>query len=163
MLCDADVDNAVITCSECKLEMCFFYQVPYHKDLTCEGYQSQKAHGDPNYQGTKDFIKSKTKPCPGPKCGVPIMKGEWCFHMICKTPNLLKSEAFLLMGFTGRQCKYEFCWECLASWTEIYDAKTRAYNHNAHKEGCFFRTSDYQSNGIHGESIKAALHIPLER
>lgn len=77
-----------------------------------------------------------------------------CKYSFLQFPMLNADEA------TCHQCKFEFCWESLASWMEIYNAGTKEYNHSAHKEGCFFRASEYQSNGIHGESVETALHIP---
>lgn len=45
-----------------------------------------------------NWILANTKPCP--KCHRPIEKNQGCMHMTCS------------------QCSYQFCWLCLASWTE---------------------------------------------
>lgn len=65
--------------------MCFQHSVAWHDDQTCAQYDSVKAHGDPDYQKTTDWIKKNTKPCP--KCRRNIQKGEMCFHMTCKPPS----------------------------------------------------------------------------
>lgn len=69
-------------CEECSFEMCFVHSMPWHEGQTCEQYDSIRAHGDPEFQQTRDWIRENTKPCPG--CGENIQKGEYCFHMTCK-------------------------------------------------------------------------------
>jgi hypothetical protein len=75
----------LITCSECGYKMCFLHQTAWHEDLTCAQYDSQRKHGDPNHDHTLKWIGENSKPCPGPNCGVRIQKGEYCFHMTCKS------------------------------------------------------------------------------
>lgn len=82
------------SCDECGFGMCFTHAMPWHQGLTCDQYDSQRTHGDPDFQQTQDWIRDNTKPCPG--CGQNIQKGEYCFHMTCTN------------------CRFEFCWECLA-------------------------------------------------
>jgi hypothetical protein len=67
--------------------MCFNHSVAWHQGQTCAQYDSVKAHGDPDYQKTADWIKKNTKPCP--KCRRSIQKGEMCFHMTCKSPIII--------------------------------------------------------------------------
>ncbi|ORY59720.1 uncharacterized protein BCR38DRAFT_412715 [Pseudomassariella vexata] len=110
-----------IMCSECKFNMCFACQIPWHTGLDCAQHASLQAHGDPNYSRTQEWIESNTKPCPGQGCGVLVVKGEGCFHMTCS------------------QCRFEFCWECLADWTAIFNAATGEIRSDAHREGCYFR------------------------
>lgn len=71
--------------------MCREHGEPWHEGLTCEQHDSIKAHGDPDFQRTTDWIAQNTKPCP--RCNRSIQKGEACFHMTCKfflTMQLLK-------------------------------------------------------------------------
>ncbi|KAI9053169.1 hypothetical protein LZ554_003435 [Drepanopeziza brunnea f. sp. 'monogermtubi'] len=89
-------------------------------------------HGNPSYGETQEWIRTNTKPCPG--CRVGIQKGEACFHMTCT------------------QCSYEFCWQCLANWTEI-----RAHGQQGHVDACYFRTNDVRPTGLRGENLEDAL------
>lgn len=75
--------NSKTSCEECNFEMCFKHQMPWHEGLTCDEYDNQRDHGDPNYGETQEWIRTNTKPCPG--CQVGIQKGEACFHMTCKS------------------------------------------------------------------------------
>jgi hypothetical protein len=73
-----------IRCSECQFEMCFTHQTPWHDGMSCDHYESQRAHGDPDYAKTQKWLRTNTKNCPGQTCGVSIQKGDACFHMTCK-------------------------------------------------------------------------------
>merc|ERR1712157_669481 len=55
---------------------------------------------------TANWILANTKSCP--KCSSRIEKNQGCNHMSCQ------------------QCKYEFCWICLAPWSE-HGANTGGY------------------------------------
>ncbi|KAK4032833.1 hypothetical protein C8A01DRAFT_50465 [Parachaetomium inaequale] len=123
-------------CDECRFEMCFVHSVPWHAGQTCAQYDSVRAHGDPEFQQTQDWIKNNTKPCPG--CKENIQKGEYCFHMTCT------------------RCRYEFCWECLADWKLIAPENT-TYNLEAHKRGCPFRTNEVTPTQISGTNLQEAL------
>jgi hypothetical protein len=85
---DADDENGpedpYIQCGECGFEMCFEHSVPWHAGLTCEQYDGAREHGDPEFVKTRSWIRTNTKPCPGPGCGENIQKGEACFHMTCE-------------------------------------------------------------------------------
>ncbi|KUJ10938.1 uncharacterized protein LY89DRAFT_626540 [Mollisia scopiformis] len=123
-----------ITCEECDFEMCYQHSMPWHEGLTCAEYDSQRDHGDPSYAQTREWIRTNTKPCPNGDCRTDIQKGEACFHMTCT------------------QCRHEFCWQCLASWSDI-----NVRGQQGHNEGCFFRTSDIGPMGLRGENLEAAL------
>lgn len=112
-------DSNKIMCSECAFEMCYACQTPWHAGATCAQHESQKAHGDPQYARTRDWISQHTKSCPGAGCGVPVEKGSGCFHMTCSG------------------CKFEFCWECLAGWDGI--VVRGEFRREGHHEGCYFR------------------------
>ncbi|KAK3933601.1 hypothetical protein QBC46DRAFT_301019 [Diplogelasinospora grovesii] len=131
-------DDELITCDECGFAMCYRHQIPFHRGLTCEQYDSQREHGDPSYKQTQEWISKNSKPCPGVGCGVNITKGEACFHMTCVS------------------CGHEFCWECLASWANINPEPGR-YRASAHTVNCFFRTSRLMPTQIMGMSIDDAL------
>ncbi|KAH6647365.1 hypothetical protein BKA67DRAFT_682493 [Truncatella angustata] len=109
----------LIHCHECQFRMCFEHKCPWHEGMTCaELVDSERC------QESQNWIMRNTKPCPG--CNIRIQKGEACFHMRCPRPN----------------CKYEFCWECLADWKEIYEIRSvygPSYNRQAHRTGCPFR------------------------
>jgi len=125
-----------IICSVCEFRMCFSHQVPWHTNLTCDQYESQKAHGDPNHQETQAWLQSNTKTCPGATCSVQVQKDGGCFHMTC------------------RSCRHEFCWECLASWSDI--TRGGQYHRDAHGQGCFFRTQALQPTEMFGNNAQQA-------
>jgi len=125
-----------IVCEECAFEMCFTHQRPWHTDLTCAQFDSQREHGDPDFHDTQEWLREHTKPCPG--CRVDVEKDAGCFHMTC------------------RACTHEFCWTCLADWNEI-NPRSGEYRRDAHNEGCFFRTSNVQPTAIQGNDLQAAL------
>ena len=72
-----------IQCEECQFEMCFADQVPWHAGFSCNEWQSQKDHGDPQFRETQDWLNKNTKACPG--CSRSIAKAGGCFHMTCKS------------------------------------------------------------------------------
>ncbi|KAM0818211.1 putative RING-type domain-containing protein [Seiridium cardinale] len=114
------VDTNCIECSECNFTMCYSCQSPWHADLTCAQYASQRAE---SFTETQTWLSQNTKPCPGEGCGVQVQKGDGCFHMTCS------------------RCHFEFCWECMADWRGIFvpgedGGFLRA---DGHREGCFFR------------------------
>ncbi|KAK3354056.1 hypothetical protein B0T25DRAFT_591326 [Lasiosphaeria hispida] len=123
-------------CNECWFEMCFVHSVPWHAGQSCAQYDSVRAHGDPEFQQTRDWIRDNTKPCPG--CSENIQKGEYCFHMTCS------------------RCRYEFCWECLADWKLIAPENT-TYKVEAHKRECPFRTNGVAPTQISGPNLQEAL------
>ena len=122
-----------ITCSAagCNFAMCFRHQVPWHEGLTCAEYDRRLAHAE-DEEKSEQWKKDNTKACPGNNCGRPIQKGEGCFHMTC------------------RECDHEFCWECLADWSEVRNNKLN------HRPGCFFRTSEVGPMGMRGSTINMA-------
>jgi len=129
-----DPVNPKISCEECSFQMCFKHEIPWHRGLTCDEYESQRDHGDPSFAETREWIRTNTKPCP--RCQTPIQKGPDCFHMTCGQG----------------ECNHEFCWQCLADWADI-----RTQGQQGHAEGCFFRTSNLRPTGIRGENIEDAL------
>eukprot|EP00004_Rigifila_ramosa_P006804 TRINITY_DN17728_c0_g1_i1.p2 TRINITY_DN17728_c0_g1~~TRINITY_DN17728_c0_g1_i1.p2 ORF type:complete len:259 (-),score=43.42 TRINITY_DN17728_c0_g1_i1:72-848(-) len=89
----------IMRCHACKTATCFSCQIPWHAGETCEEYQIR-------VQQTQDAaslaeIEVSTKPCP--KCSARITKDGGCDHMKCQLTN----------------CKYEFCWLCLADYAAI--------------------------------------------
>lgn len=121
-----------ICCSACNFAMCFKHQTPWHQGLTCTEYDRKLLHGEDEEKSEK-WKRDNTKACPGAGCGLPIQKGDGCFHMTC------------------RECDHEFCWECLADWKEVCSSKLN------HKAGCFFRTSLVGPMGIRGTTINTAM------
>ncbi|KAI8710918.1 RING-type domain-containing protein [Fusarium sp. LHS14.1] len=128
---DLVFDNHV-ACGDCGYQMCFYHQVKWHEGLTCEEYDSLKENGDPRFQETQDWMMANTKSCP--ECGINLQKGDGCFHMTCTL------------------CRHQFCWECLASWNDIMTGP-RGYNHLAHKDDCYFRSSNELPTQVSGTSV----------
>ncbi|KAG4273369.1 hypothetical protein FPRO04_09733 [Fusarium proliferatum] len=128
------IESNHVSCEECGYEMCFQHQVKWHVDLTCEEFDSMKENGDPRFRETRDWVNSNTKQCPS--CGVNAQKGPGCFHMTCTL------------------CRHEFCWECLVSWSDIMP-RSGQYNQSAHRDGCYFKSSNQQPTQVTGEHIPA--------
>ncbi|KAH7230317.1 hypothetical protein B0J15DRAFT_506357 [Fusarium solani] len=104
-------------------------ELKWHEGLTCEEYGSLRENGDPRFQETQDWMAANTKPCPN--CSINLQKGD---------------------GSAGTLCRHQFCWECLASWNDIITG-SRGYNHLAHKDGCYFRSSNEQPTQVSGTSV----------
>jgi hypothetical protein len=125
-----------IRCDDCSFLMCFRHQVPWHNGLSCEAYDSEQT---PEFAATRNWISANTKACPGPGCGIPTEKNAGCFHMTC------------------RECNFEFCWECLADWKDIYKGAGR-YDWAGHNVGCYFRARSVpQPTTIMGNTIHEAV------
>ena len=138
----------LVRCEECDFEMCYTHSIPWHTGQTCEQYNSDQ--GDPSSQLSREWITGNTKKCP--KCKVNIEKGNNCFHMTCEWFSSQGNSHWIFANNkmqTGT-CRFEFCWICLAEWKFEYDK-------NAHRVGCFFRTSDLQPTELSGTNIQDAL------
>ncbi|ETS73616.1 hypothetical protein PFICI_14562 [Pestalotiopsis fici W106-1] len=136
-----EADANCIECSECNFTMCYTCQSPWHADLTCAQYASQREH---SFTETQTWLAEHTKPCPGEGCGVQVQKGDGCFHMTCS------------------RCHYEFCWECLADWRGIFVPGEEGgfLRADGHREGCFFRD---QSAPLPTQVVGADLAAALRR
>ena len=76
--------------------MCFQHQIAWHEGQTCDDYTREQ--DDAVARESVAFIKEHTKPCP--RCFVNIEKGEWCFHMICRSRSAPQTS--LPQGADGR-------------------------------------------------------------
>ena len=109
-----------IVCDSCNYPMCFAHGTPWHRGLSCAEFTALEARGDSS--SNDSWIARNTKKCPGPNCGVAVEKGNGCFHMTCA------------------RCRFEFCWECLAPWGDIFPRG--GYRFEGHRVGCFFRSGE---------------------
>ncbi|RIA99022.1 hypothetical protein C1645_800887 [Glomus cerebriforme] len=105
-------DAPIMTCHACKQKSCYTHDIPWHQDSTCSEYEITRKGND---KETRDLLEKETKPCP--QCGVRIIKGEGCNHIICGM----------------KKCHYEFCWLCFADYNEI-----RKHGNTFHKKTCRF-------------------------
>ncbi|KIW01300.1 uncharacterized protein PV09_07338 [Verruconis gallopava] len=133
-----EIHDPLIVCENCAFAMCFTHQLPWHEGLSCEQFNNQREHGDPDYADTQEYIRANTKTCPGANCGMNVLKDGGCFHMTC------------------RSCGHEFCWECLADW-RLISPEDGEYNRVAHNDGCWFLSHNTQPTQIAGNTIEAAL------
>lgn len=87
----------IVTCSDCHCSFCFSCGGSNHLPIPCHLLKCwiQKCADDSE---TANWMSVNTKDCP--KCASTIEKNGGCNHIIC------------------RQCKHEFCWICLGSWSE---------------------------------------------
>ncbi|KAL8306112.1 hypothetical protein RB600_008815 [Gaeumannomyces tritici] len=133
-----------VTCESCSFAMCARHQGAWHEGLTCREWdelrEDDEGNADPAEAASRRWIAANTKRCPGRGCGAPVEKGEGCFHMTC------------------RRCSFEFCWECLADWSDINRARSRpAVQGGGHNLGCFFREAGApMPTAIRGTSAREA-------
>lgn len=90
------VDMKPVTC-KCNHTFCFQCGENWHDPVDCRLLRKwlKKCNDDSE---TTNWITANTKECT--KCNVPIEKNGGCNHMTCKNVN----------------CRFEFCWLCLAAW-----------------------------------------------
>ena len=89
--------NKFVQCINCHQLTCFTHKCPWHDGMTCEEYDMPRTAGQ--LHASQRWISVHTKKCP--QCHSHIEKNQGCDHMTCF------------------KCKYEFCWECLASYSNI--------------------------------------------
>jgi hypothetical protein len=56
---------------------------------------------------------------------------------------------------SGRICRAEFCWECLAPWNRINFVGQ--YHRDGHNEDCWFRRNELQPPELNGNDLQEAL------
>ncbi|KAK6394169.1 hypothetical protein LTR65_002015 [Meristemomyces frigidus] len=111
--------DPVFNCLACGRRSCIVHNVPWHDNQTCAEYEN-----DPNWlrrsttqrkqeKASVRAVKRISKTCPGPRCDQNIQKSAGCDHITCS------------------RCRYEFCWRCLADYSEIIRRGS-----SAHKAGC---------------------------
>ncbi|KAF2424513.1 hypothetical protein EJ08DRAFT_700726 [Tothia fuscella] len=113
-------DNTpVVRCDTCGHKAYFTHKVSWHEGESCTQYEQRVKSGPTSAeeQASIDEIARVAKRCP--LCKSPIEKAGGCDHMKCI------------------QCKYEFCFSCLANYQEI-----RHVGNSAHNECCKFYVSD---------------------
>jgi hypothetical protein len=98
--------NKTVQCVNCHKLTCFTHRCPWHDGMTCEEYDMPRNAGQKH--ASERWIDGHTKICP--KCHSHIEKNDGCDHMTCF------------------KCKHEFCWECLAPYSNI--KRHGAYLHN---------------------------------
>ncbi|TKA52880.1 hypothetical protein B0A55_13021, partial [Friedmanniomyces simplex] len=109
-------------CKHCGYKQCLRHKVQWHLDETCEQYDHRvsgaRAREEEERQ-TEAMLDGVSKKCPGVGCGWRIQKTEGCDHMTCK------------------KCRWEFCWQCLASQKEI-----KSVGNTAHEVTCKFHSTN---------------------
>jgi hypothetical protein len=89
--------NNTVQCVNCHRLTCFIHKCPWHDGMTCEEYGMTRNNGQ--VHASERWIDGHTKECP--HCHSHIEKNDGCDHMTCF------------------KCKHEFCWECLAAYSNI--------------------------------------------
>ncbi|KAK0288812.1 hypothetical protein LTR35_003211 [Friedmanniomyces endolithicus] len=108
-------------CKHCGYKQCLRHKVQWHADETCEEYE-YRVSGDRAREEeakTEAMLDEMSKKCPGANCGWRIQKIDGCEHMTCK------------------KCRWEFCWQCLASQKEI-----KSIGNTAHATTCKFHSTN---------------------
>ncbi|KAJ3424857.1 e3 ubiquitin-protein ligase ari5-related [Anaeramoeba flamelloides] len=115
-----------VVCS-CNNRFCFYCKKEAHSPATCEESEKWEKKSKDDSE-TMNWIISNTQTCP--KCRVSIEKNQGCNHMTC------------------RNCKYEFCWICLADW------KKHGYSYNCNK----YRPKDKEKQDNSKAALERYLH-----
>ena len=108
-------------CANCGYKQCLKHKIPWHVGETCDEYDyrtSGRKRSDEE-KATEAMLDNISKKCPGKGCNWRIQKVDGCDHMTC------------------RKCKFEFCWQCLASQKEI-----KRVGNTAHQAWCKFHSQN---------------------
>ncbi|OQO07977.1 hypothetical protein B0A48_06770 [Cryoendolithus antarcticus] len=124
--CDSgqvNVENSsYMKCAACSHEVCLSCKVKWHQGKTCAEY-GVIVRGDSKRRREEEksekMVQGMSKVCPGTGCGARIEKGGGCDHMTC------------------RKCRWEFCWQCLASQKDI-----KRIGNTAHERDCKFHSEN---------------------
>ncbi|TGO52663.1 hypothetical protein BCON_0137g00250 [Botryotinia convoluta] len=125
-------DQPIMTCGTCSFKTCFTHKMPWHTDLTCEGYDDQSRNRLRQEEASQDLMDKVTKRCPN--CQVRIEKNEGCDHMTC------------------RSCEHEFCWVCFVDYRLI-----RSIGNAAHLSTCHYFTGNLPR---HPDQIHSPRQFP---
>ena len=137
--------NPLATCPSCEYRACVKCCVPWHSTMSCKEFQkSLRAKKKRHRTLIKENLKSRrkahkiTEGCP--QCGVRIEKNGGCRHVYCEMISSLEPLQDSVLTFfpivTGTRCKYEFCYHCHRSWTQILS--------KGHTWGCRFHPETVQ-------------------
>lgn len=122
--------NGIACCDGCYTSFCLRCGSEPHAPASCNELArwNEKCR---NESETANWILANTKPCP--KCSSRIEKNQGCNHMSCQ------------------QCKYEFCWICLAPWSD----------HGANTGG-YYKCNKYDPNAAVGDDQSDAARAKRE-
>ena len=115
-----NIENSkFMDCANCGYKQCLRHRVKWHASETCDAYDYRTSGQQARDEElkTETMLDAMSKKCPGPRCGWRIEKIEGCDHMTC------------------RKCRFEFCWQCLASQKEI-----QRIGNTAHSADCKFHS-----------------------
>ncbi|GHP08012.1 hypothetical protein PPROV_000675400 [Pycnococcus provasolii] len=134
---DGPIQRGLDVICDCDHAWCFACGEEAHRPVDCGTVRSWLYKNSAESENT-NWILANSKPCP--KCKRPIEKNQGCMHMVCGPP-----------------CKHEFCWLCLAPWSE-----------HGERTGGFYTCNTYNSlkkEGKLDDSLKRrdAARQSLER
>ncbi|KAK3278739.1 hypothetical protein CYMTET_13334 [Cymbomonas tetramitiformis] len=105
---------------KCGTSFCWSCDQEAHRPVDCETVKKWVLKNSAESENM-NWILANSKPCP--KCKRPIEKNQGCMHMTCTPP-----------------CRFEFCWLCLAPWSE-----------HGERTGGFYSCNRYDANKNAGE------------
>ena len=119
--CFPEQDSFII-CQTCKGRTCITCDTLWHPDQTCVEAEAAKkiteAHTREEISAQR-YLAVYSKLCP--KCEIRGYKVEGCDHIRCKYSSFaLCTKSFSQLNLlAGPRCHYEYCWVCLANYSQI--------------------------------------------
>eukprot|EP00549_Striatella_unipunctata_P025961 CAMPEP_0118724564 /NCGR_PEP_ID=MMETSP0800-20121206/32647_1 /TAXON_ID=210618 ORGANISM="Striatella unipunctata, Strain CCMP2910" /NCGR_SAMPLE_ID=MMETSP0800 /ASSEMBLY_ACC=CAM_ASM_000638 /LENGTH=511 /DNA_ID=CAMNT_0006633151 /DNA_START=113 /DNA_END=1648 /DNA_ORIENTATION=- len=119
--------SGVAKCIDCDSSFCLSCGEEPHAPISCKELirWNEKCRDESE---TANWILANTKACP--KCSSRIEKNQGCNHMTC------------------RQCRHEFCWICMGSWS----------SHGANTGG-YYKCNKYDETAMEDESNAAKREL----
>ena len=134
-------DQPIVTCVACHFKSCYTHNLPWHTEQTCDQYDTdRRLRWGNEEEATRRALKKSAKACPNQSCGYLITKTGGCDHMTCKYLSImrivLKHTCHAKSSSTGRQCRHEFCWLCMAPYLNILRE-----GNSAHAKSCQYHSA----------------------
>lgn len=87
---EGGAESPIVTCRKCGEKMCYVHGVQWHEGQTCAAFQAEmerkeREEAAAGARATLELLRTKTKACPRPNCGIRIEKNGGCDRMTCRS------------------------------------------------------------------------------